>query len=994
MIRHALDHPALSALVAHRRRLDGEPAGFGEPARPLPADLREALAAQGIERLYRHQAAALDQARAGRDVLAVTPTASGKTLLFALCVLESILEDSRAKALFLYPTKALAQDQLGGLRRLAAGVRALRPPRFEIYDGDTPASQRVKIKADPPHVLITNPDMLHLGLLAHHADWEPFFRDLRWVVLDELHVYRGIFGAHVHHILARLQRIAAAYGATPRFIAASATMGNPDEFARNLVGRPFEVIADSGAARAPLDVAFLNPAGISPYTVAVRLVAEFARAGLRTIAFTKARRVTELIYTWLVRQHPDLRSRVAPYRSGYLPEERRALERRLFDGDLAAVIATSALELGIDVGGLDACVLVGYPGSLISTWQRIGRVGRRGEGLVALVAMPDALDQYVVHHPELFFGRQFERAVLDPANPLVAGQHWVCAAAESPLCRAEVERAGSRGLALVESLTAEGRLVQDARGSTWYSFRRRPHRDVSPRSAGRPFLIVRREAARGRERILGRIDGIRVWHECHPGAIYLHGGQSYQVLELDEERRRVVAEPVRADHYTVVLGEKETAILEQLERRRLGEFFVGHGRLEVTLRIRGYQKRRLFGGEPLSSHPLEVPPIVYETVGFWIELPPGMPAAFALRDLHFMGGIHAAEHAIIALFPLLAIADRGDVGGISYTGHPQLGAPAVFIYDGVPGGAGLAEQGFRDLETLLRRTLELVRDCRCEGGCPCCIQSPNCGNGNKPLDKAAAQLVLRTLLGEQRLAALGVDPGVDRACPIPLERARALSAGRSGELPSRYGITRAGNLDPARVVAPAPPPVVDPAAPPARDRAGVVILDIETQRSAEEVGGWSNIGRMGLALAVVHDTGRGVWRTYYEADVHRLLLDLVLAERVVGFNIERFDLTVLSAYSDQDLTRIRTVDLMAEIKRRLGFRVSLGHLSEANLGEAKAGDGMQSLRWWKEGRIDLIEQYCRKDVDLTRRLYELGRSRGFLLYRDHSARTVRVPVDW
>jgi DEAD/DEAH box helicase domain-containing protein len=986
-LRQLLEHPTLGRLVAHHRRVDGRPAEYAEPTHPLPAELREALAASGMGWLYRHQARGLDLVREGRDVVAVTPTASGKTLLFALAVLESVIEDPRSKALFLYPTKALAQDQLAGLRRLAGGVGALRPPRFEIYDGDTPAGRRARIRADPPQALLTNPDMLHAGILARHADWEPLFRDLRWVVLDELHVYRGIFGAHVHHILARLQRIAARYGAAPRFIAASATVGNPAEFAQTLVGRPFEVVAASGAARAPLDVVFLNPVGVSPYTVAVRVMAELVEQGSRAIAFTKARRVTELIHTWLVQQHPALARRVAPYRSGYLPEERRALERRLFGGELSAVVSTSALELGIDVGGLDACVLVGYPGSRISAWQRIGRVGRRGEGLVVLIAMPDALDQYVVHHPELFHDGRFERAVLDPWNPLVAGQHLVCAAAEEPLRLAEVEPHGARGRDAIDRLTAEGRLVQDAAGTTWFSFRRRPHRDVSPRSAGRPYQIV--ERAGERERVLGQIDGIRVWHECHPGAIYLHGGRSYHVLSLDEERRRVLAEAVRADHYTVVLGEKETEILERSAQRRLGEFAVGYGRLKVTLRIRGFQKRRLFGGEPLASEPLDVPPMVFETTGLWIELPAGLPAAFAARELHFMGSIHAAEHAIIGLFPLLAIAERGDVGGISYTGHPQIGAPAVFVYDGVPGGAGLAEQGFRDLETLLGRTLELVRHCACEAGCPGCIQSPSCGNGNKPLDKAGAGLVLRLLLGETSLASLGVEAAGERSteplavpAPPPAAPVRPLAA-------RRHGISRAGNVS-TPVDAPAGAPSPSAAA----TDGNVVIFDLETQRSAEEVGGWGHTARMGLALAVLYDVRRDVWRTYHEADVHRLLLDLVMADRVVGFNIDRFDLAVLSGYSDWDLGRIRTLDLLGEIERRLGFRVSLHRLSEVNLGEGKASDGLQSLRWWKEGRIDLIEQYCRKDVEVTRRLFDLGRERGYLLYRDHADRAVRVPVCW
>jgi DEAD/DEAH box helicase domain-containing protein len=964
-----LRHPSIGPMVVHHRRLAGAEAVYGVPAEPPPRRLGEALAERGLDRLYSHQAAALDAVRRGSDLLLVTPTASGKTLLFSMAVLESSLQDAASKALLIYPTKALAQDQLAAFRSLAGALGALSPPRFEIYDGDTPQSRRRKIKADPPAALLTNPDMLHLGILAHHQDWEPFLRDLRWVVLDELHVYRGIFGAHVHHILARLQRLCARLGAHPRFIAASATIGNPAQFGRTLTGREFEVIEQSGAPRAGREVLFLNPRGVSPYTAAVRVLAESMRAGLRCIAFTKARRVTELLHTWLVQQEPELRGRVAPYRAGYLPEERRELEARLFRGDLSAILTTSALELGIDVGSLDACILVGYPGSLTSSWQRIGRVGRqKRDGLVVLVAMPDALDQYVVQHPDMFFGREFEKAILDPCNPMIAGQHMVCAAAEQPLEKDELAGWAGRGSDIAASLVREGRLVEDGDGLRLFSFKRRPHRDVNPRSAGQPFSIVNGLTGK----VMGRIDGKRVYHECHPGAIYLHGGQSFLILELNRDERKVVAEPAGVDYYTVVLGDKETEILERLDTRLLGPFSVGLGRLKVTVHIREYQKKRLFDGEPLSHHPLELPPLVFETIGFWIELPAGLPAEFSARGLHFMGGIHAVEHATIGLFPLLAIADREDIGGISYTGHPQTGGPAIFVYDSLPGGAGLAEQGFAGLEGLLGRTLELVSACACEEGCPGCIHSPKCGNGNKPLDKDAALRVLRILVGEIDLDSLDLDEVAAPADEPPPAR-------------KKHGIVRAGNLSPAQAQKEKA----------AADAAGrTLVFDLETQRSAEDVGGWGNIPKMGLALAVVYDLQRRSYRTYYEADAEKLLLDLVMADRVVGFNIDRFDLAVLSAYTEWDLSRVKTLDMLAEIHRRLGFRLSLAHLSEINLGESKGGDGLQSLVWWKEGRIDLIEQYCKKDVDLTFRLYELGKRQGYLLYRDHSDRTVRVPVNW
>ncbi len=969
VLRRLLEHPLLGPKIVHHRRVEGCAAKFAELAAPLPIELASALAATGIERLFTHQVEALDAVFAGENVLVATPTASGKSLVFAVPALAAALEGGGATSLFLYPTKALAQDQLAGLSALASATGRLRPPQIAIYDGDTSDHLRRKIKQDPPDVLITNPDMLHAGILAYHADWSGFLGRLRYVVLDELHVYRGVFGAHVHHILRRLTRLAGMYGARPRFIAASATIGRPGEFAESLLAAPFRVVERSGAPAVGRDVVLVNPVTVSPYTAAVRVVAEAARAGARTIAFTKARRITELLHQWLVKEAPELANKVAPYRAGYLPEERRAIEKKLFSGQLLAVLSTSALELGIDVGGLDVCVLVGYPGSRTSTWQRLGRVGREGnDALVVLIAMPDALDQYLVAHPDMLFDGAFERAVLDPWNPAVAGAHLVCAAAEEPLTAAEVARFGAQGRTIVDDLVASGRLARDAEGNRWCSYRRRPQRDVNPRTAGSPFAIL--EAGTGR--LLGTIDAMRVWHECHPGAIYLHAGQSYRIDELDVEHKRVIASAVRADYYTVVLGEKETEILERIEERTLevpgGGIPIGYGRLKVTVRIREYQKKRLFGGEAIATYPLDVPPLTYETTGLWIEIPGALVAACAAEGLHFMGGIHAAEHAMIGLFPLLAIADRGDVGGISYTAHPQLPGPAVFLYDGVPGGAGLAQRAFAELSALLEKTRELLDACPCDVGCPACIQSPRCGNGNKPLDKAAALHVLRVLLGE---TAIDLSPIAAAEIVPPAPRP-----------PRKHGITRGRG-------APEPQPA------PAQAEAGqVLVFDLETQRSAEDVGGWGFASKMGLALAVVYDVAAFAYRTYYEADVDRLLLDLAFADRVVGFNIDRFDLEVLSGYTERDLSRIRTLDLLAEIHKSVGFRVSLNHLSEVNLGESKAGDGLQSLKWWKEGRIDLIEHYCRKDVEVTKRLWELGRSQKFLLHRDKGGRTLRIPAAW
>ncbi|MBD3867698.1 MAG: DEAD/DEAH box helicase [Acidobacteria bacterium] len=965
LLKTLRDDSLVGDLIRHSRHVQGSPAKYASPREPLEPVLANALDSLGIHRLYSHQAEALDLLADGRNVLVATPTASGKSLVFALPVLQSILADRNSRALFLYPTKALAQDQIAGLRKLAMAASPLNPPSFEIYDGDTTQHQRKKIRADPPNVLITNPDMLHFSLLANHQSWEPFLRNLKWVVLDELHVYRGMFGAHVHHVLRRLKRLAGG-GKPPRIVAASATIGNPEEFAGTLTGETFTAVTASGAAGAERHVMFLNPVMVSPYTVAVRVVAAAAKAGLRTIAFTKARRITELLHTWLVRQEPELAGQVAPYRAGYLPEERRRIEERLFRGDLKAVLTTSALELGIDVGGLDVCVLVGYPGSLMSSWQRIGRVGRTGRpALVVMVAMPDTLDQYVISHPDRFFGDGFEQAVLDPTNEVVAARHLVCAAAETPLRRDELREDGDRLERLAEQLVDDGELAEDEAGERFISFRLKPHRHMNLRGAGRPFTIL--EAGTGT--VLGSIDGGRVYQECHPDAIYLHGGRTLRIRELDVDKRVVTAEPYAADYYTVVLGEKETEILEVCETREMDYHRAGYGRLKVTVRIHGYQKKKIFGGETISEYPLEAPEQIYETTGFWIEMPTGWAAEFAARERHFMGGIHAAEHALIGLFPLLAISDRGDIGGISHTGHPQLNGPGIFIYDGTPGGAGLAERGYRDLESLLRQTLAHVVGCPCEDGCPGCIHSPKCGNGNRPLDKIACREVLEGMLGEGDLPRIGdAREIVVQAEPEPA------TVEQSGPR-KRHGIVRAPERE--------------------KPRDGkVLVMDLETRRSAEEVGGWGNADRMGLALAVVYDVNRQEYRTYFEEDVDRLLLDLLTADQVVGFNVDRFDLKVLSGYTDGDLGRVRTCDLLTRVHGKLGYRLSLQHLSEVNLGESKSGSGLDSLKWWKEGKIDLIESYCRKDVEMTRKLWETGRSRGYLLYRDKRDRTLRIPADW
>ncbi|RIL07912.1 MAG: DEAD/DEAH box helicase [Proteobacteria bacterium] len=946
---HALRHQeGLREGFRHHEVLPERPPAFGALP-PGYERLAPALARRGVDALYLHQARALAHLAAGEDVVLATPTASGKTLVYNLPVLRSLAAGEHAHALYLFPLKALERDQRD---RLEADVRALGwSPEgvVEIYDGDTPTSRRKKIREHPPRVLVTTPDMLHMGILPQHASWRRFFESLALVVVDELHTYRGVFGAHVAQVLRRLLRAAAHHGARPQIVAASATIANPGELAQALTGRSFAVIEADGAPRPRRHVVLVNPDG-SPYTAAAKLFRAAISLGLRTIAFTKARRITELIHTWVVEAEPQLRERVSSYRAGFLAEERREIEAKLFSGKLDGVISTSALEMGIDVGGLDVCILVGYPGSQMATWQRAGRVGRAQEGLVVLIAQPDALDQYLVSHPRMLFEREFEHAVVDPNNVEIAAAHLPCAADEIPLRAGEAWLAEPGVRASVEAVEERGRLLRSEAGTEWFASRRRPHRDVDLRQAGSSYAIEL-DLEQERPVEIGTIGGGRVLAECHEGAIYLHRGRQYLVTELDLDEKRVRVRAVDAPWFTRAVSEKETEILSRDAARPAGHFRLARGRLRVTTRITGFERRRVHGQELIGSEPLELPPSSIETTGIWLEIPDEIPAALRAAGLHPMGGLHAVEHAALSLFPLFALCDRHDVGGITTLGHAQVGRAAIFLYDGAPGGMGLATSLWERVETLLEATLERVRDCPCEEGCPACVHSPKCGSGNRPIDKAAAIRALGLLLAHEPL------PQLARAEASPPAAAAA---------------------EPA------------PAARPAR----LVFVDVETQRSAEEVGGWHNAQLMRVALAVTWDAADGRFESWREREVQGLLARLAEADLVVGFNVRRFDYEVLRGYTDRDLARLPTFDVLDAIRDRIGFRLPLGHLAEENLGVPKGADGLQSLAWWKEGRVDEIERYCRRDVELLRDLFDRAVEQRFLLFRTRDGERVRIPTPW
>ena len=928
--------------------LESRGARAGEFA--LAPGLDAILARRGIAALFSHQAEALTLVRAGRDVLVSTATASGKSLIYNLAIAERALARPDARALLLFPLKALEHDQCTSLRADFSALPLLDGPTAEIYDGDTSPYQRKRIRERPPTALFTTPDMLHFGILPGHDGWQEFLRNLELVVVDEVHTYRGVLGAHFAQIMRRLLRVARHHGANPRIVACSATIGNPAAFARELFGRELELVTVDGSPQPARWLVFVEP-GTSTYTTAARLFRHCVREGLRTIAFTQSRRTTELMHLWILEAEPRLANRVSSYRSGFLPEERRAIEKRLFDGDLLGVISTSALEMGIDVGGLDACILVGYPGSILATRQRAGRVGRGRDGVVFVVPQEDALDRYFLNHPEQVVSRPCEDATVDASNLEIVAAHLPCAAAELPLAHAEPWLSAPAARAALALAHERGGLLESAGGGESFAARRKPAALVQLRSAGESFAIKR--AGETGKRVVGTIGGARVTGECHPGAVYLHHAESFLVRELDFERREVTVEgPAKVDWYTRPVVEKETEILEVLRTRPSGNMLVKLGRLRVTSKTIAYEKRRVFGQGLLGRHPLELPPTRFETEGLWLELAPQIERVVKSEGGHFMGGIHGLEHAALALFPLFALCDRFDAAGISIPRHPQVRGPAIFLYDSHPGGIGIARAIFPRLEELISLAGQITAECPCVDGCPSCIHSGRCGAGNRPLDKRSVIRTVDLALGREPLPACAVE-----LLEPELEDPEAVAA-----------------VAPAR---PAP-----------------VIFDVETQRSAAEVGGWGNTHLMRLALAVVYDSATGVFETYTEERGEALVDRLFRAPAVVGFNSRRFDYAVLRAYTTRDLAKLPTFDLLEEIHQKLGYRLSLDHLATHTLGRGKTGDGLQSLVWWKEGKLDLIEAYCKMDVELVRDLLEFAAREGHILFQRKTGELVKLPVEW
>jgi DEAD/DEAH box helicase domain-containing protein len=729
--------------LVHLERIPARAARFGELAAPVPADVWDAF---GLTGLWAHQAEAIDHARAGRSVVIATGTASGKSLCYQVPIAEAVLGSPPGSALLVFPTKALAQDQLRsltalGLDRLVAAT----------YDGDTSPEARTWVRRNA-NVVLTNPEMLHGALLPFHGRWANFLGRLRYIVVDELHTLRGIFGSHTVHLLRRLRRLCESYGSSPTFVFSSATIGEPARLAGELCGRPVVPVVDDASPRGERLFALWNPPLLDAETGArastnvevARLAAAFVEGGWRTVAFCRSRRATEVVAGDVRRRvGPELADSIRSYRAGYLASERREIEAELFSGRLRGVVATNALELGIDVGGLDACILNGFPGTIASMWQQAGRAGRDERPSVAvLVAGADQLDQWLMTHPRQVFTRSPEPAVVNGSNPSVLLPQLACAAYERPLTPADETWWGDDLADGVRQLVLGDRL-RLRNGAAYWQGRGTPAPGIGLRSGSpQEFRIAEADG-----RVVGTVDASRAFEQVHPGAIYLHLGQQYRVLALDLDDRVALVESVAVDEYTQVRSQMQVSILGADDLSEVGRAGLFLGPVEIATEVVGYERhdsrtRRVIGREELT-----LPPSRLVTRAFWYTIDEEVLERARLAPEQVPGALHAAEHAGIGILPLFTICDRWDVGGVSTPLQADTGRPTIVIYDGYPGGVGIAELGFAAGERHLEATRAVIERCPCTRGCPSCVQSPKCGNGNEPLDKAGAVALLRTILG-------------------------------------------------------------------------------------------------------------------------------------------------------------------------------------------------------------------------------------------------------
>ncbi|MFD9727571.1 DEAD/DEAH box helicase [Streptomyces sp. NPDC059072] len=757
--------PSRAARITHTEHLPPREGRHAVWPDRIRTDVVAAIQAAGIEHPWEHQAAAAEHALDGRSVVVATGTASGKSLAYLAPLLSALADGAEAPngrgatALYLAPTKALAADQRRAVRELAAPLgNAVRPA---VYDGDTPVEEREWVRQYANYVL-TNPDMLHRGILPAHPRWSSFLRALRYVVIDECHTYRGVFGSHVAQVLRRLRRLCARYGSEPVFLLASATSSDPATAASRLTGVPVTEITDDASPRGEVVFALWEPPLLTELRgekgAPVRrtataetadLLTDLVVQGVRTVAFVRSRRGAELISVIAKERLTDvdrsLPRRVAAYRGGYLPEERRALERALHSGELLGLAATTALELGVDVSGLDAVLITGYPGTRASLWQQAGRAGRSGQGALAvLIARDDPLDTYLVHHPEALFRQPVEATVLDPDNPYVLAPHLCAAAAELPLTEPDLELFGPATGELLPQLEAAKLLRR--RATAWHWTRRERASDLTDirGGGGRPVQIV--EASTGR--LLGTVDESAAHTAVHDGAVHLHQGRTYLVKHLDLEDSAALVEEADPPFSTTARDTTSISVLETETEVPWGSGRLCYGSVEVTNQVVSYLRRKLITGEVLGEAKLDLPPRTLRTRAVWWTVTEDQLDEARINPEILGGALHAAEHASIGLLPLFATCDRWDIGGVSVPLHPDTLLPTVFVYDGHPGGAGFAERAFHTARAWLTATRDAIAACECEAGCPSCIQSPKCGNGNDPLHKRGAIRLLTRLLAE------------------------------------------------------------------------------------------------------------------------------------------------------------------------------------------------------------------------------------------------------
>lgn len=750
--------------IAHVELLPERKPFYGEIKEQLPDKLSDYLDINNI-RLYKHQCDSLEEIRKGNNIIITTPTASGKTLAFNLPIFESLSLDVHATALYLYPAKALSNDQLKVLRKLELETEIRVNPN--VYDGDTPSATRPRIRNES-RIIVSNPYEIH-HILSWHYKWQHFFSNLKFIVLDEAHIYRGVFGSNVSLLIRRIQRICEYYGSKPQFIISTATLANPIEFAEKLTGLKYKLISEDGSPKGKKYFVFYNPYKdgdfLSTHQESKRLFLFFIREGLQTLCFTVSRKMSELIARWskesLDSSEESLKEKIMAYRAGYLPEERRRIENGLKNGDIKGVTSTNALELGIDIGGLDSVIISGYPGTIISTWQQAGRAGRgTNDSVATLVAFQNQLDQYFMRHPDVFFGKSHEHAIVDLSNPYILFGHTMCASSELPIVLDRDKKYLGKYLTdILNELKTES-LVKETQNGWIYSGTKSAPMIVSLDSISSDIFKVMYQ-----NRTLETMDRSQAYREAHEGAVLLHQGETYIVDSMDLKNGIISVKKTDVDFYTQVLKESFVTIIDIIEKKSIGEIELFMGHLKVTENYNAYKIMR--GDSAIGYKNIYLPPLEFNTVGFWFTFPTSTEDELwnkrsndkdilemlikkknaDIRKQVFGGSLHGIEHAMIGIMPFHVMCDRWDIGGLSTNFHPSTGKPTVFIYDGFEGGIGLSEKAYELYGEIVKISMELVKECSCTEGCPACIYSPKCGNDNKPMDKRGAIFLLEKIMG-------------------------------------------------------------------------------------------------------------------------------------------------------------------------------------------------------------------------------------------------------